>query len=145
MKLSCSGHSKRLRYVSLIKFDQHYRNFPLNHTPDLFFCIIQMLEILNLMLREVEERLSSLGVGLEVSEAVKDLICEQGYDPTYGARPLRRAVTLMIENPLSESLLSGDCKAGDVAVVELDDSGNPVITNQSNKKVHLSDSSTTIM
>lgn len=101
----------------------------------------QMLAILNLMLHEVKERLSSLGFGLEVSEAVRDLICEQGYDRTYGARPLRRAVTLMIENPLSESILSGDCKPGDVAVVDLDDSGNPVITNQSNKKVHLSDSS----
>lgn len=98
-----------------------------------------MLEILNIMLREVKERLSSLGVELEVSEAVKDLICQQGYDRAYGARPLRRAVTLIIENPVSESLLSGDCKPGDVAVVQLDDSGNPVVINQSNRKIHLSD------
>ncbi|GFP84722.1 chaperone protein clpd chloroplastic [Phtheirospermum japonicum] len=87
----------------------------------------QMLEILDIMLHEVKGRLTSLGIGLEVSEATMDLICQQGYDRSYGARPLRRAVTQIIEDLVSESLLSGDYKPGDIAVIHLDDSGNPVI------------------
>lgn len=65
----------------------------------------QMLEILNMMLEEVKKRLVSFGINLEVSVPVLELICEQGFDRSYGARPLRRALTLIIENPLSESLL----------------------------------------
>ncbi|KAK4436728.1 Chaperone protein ClpD, chloroplastic [Sesamum alatum] len=99
----------------------------------------QMLEILDIMLHEVKGRLATLGIGLEVSEAVMDLICEQGYDRSYGARPLRRAVTLLIEDLVSESLLSGDYKPGDIAVIHLDDSGNPVVTNRSNQRIQLSD------
>ncbi|KAL0415484.1 UNVERIFIED_CONTAM: Chaperone protein ClpD, chloroplastic [Sesamum latifolium] len=98
-----------------------------------------MLEILDIMLHEVKGRLATLGIGLEVSEAVMDLICEQGYDRSYGARPLRRAVTLLIEDLVSESLLSGDYKPGDIALIQLDDSGNPVVTNRSNQRIQLSD------
>ena len=82
------------------------------------------------MLKEVKQRLLSLGVRLEVSDAIMDLICQQGFDRSYGARPLRRAVTLIIEDPLSEALLSGEYKPGDTAIVDLDHSGNPVVTNQ---------------
>lgn len=104
----------------------------------------QMLEILNLMLHEVKERLTSLGISLEVSEAVMDLICQQGFDRSYGARPLRRTVTHIIEDPLSESVLSGDYKPGDVAIIYLDDSGNPVVTNKSRRSIHLSDTSSVL-
>lgn len=82
------------------------------------------------MIHEVKERLTSMGIGLEISEPVMDLICQQGYDRNYVARPLRRAVTLIIEDLLSESLLSGDFKSGDIAVIQLDESGNPVARNQ---------------
>ncbi|KAK8488931.1 hypothetical protein V6N11_019466 [Hibiscus sabdariffa] len=49
----------------------------------------------------VKAGLMSLGIGLEVSDSIKDLVCEQGYDKTFDARPLRRAVTALIEDPLS--------------------------------------------
>lgn len=90
-----------------------------------------MLEIVNIMLQEVKQRLMSLGIGLDVSESVKDLICQEGYDRFYGARPLRRAITLIIEDPLSESLLSGVYQPGDTAVIDLDASGNPSVSNGS--------------
>ncbi|RVW81982.1 Chaperone protein ClpD, chloroplastic [Vitis vinifera] len=98
-----------------------------------------MLEILNTMLQEVKERLSSLGIGMEVSVSVIDLLCQQGYDKNYGARPLRRAVTLIIEDPLSEALLTEEYQPGDIAVVDLDASGNPFVRKQSNRRIHLSD------
>nr|GMD38790.1 chaperone protein ClpD, chloroplastic isoform X2 [Ipomoea batatas] len=101
----------------------------------------QMLEILSIMLKELKARLVSMGIELEVSEAITELICQQGFDRNYGARPLRRAITHIIEDRLSESLLSGDFMPGDVAVIQLDDSGNPVVTNRSNRTIRLSDTS----
>ncbi|OMO94797.1 Chaperonin ClpA/B, partial [Corchorus capsularis] len=99
----------------------------------------QMLEIVNLMLQEVKARLMSLGIGLEVSEAIKDLICEQGYDKTFGARPLRRAITSIVEDPLSEALLAGDYRPGETAVIDLDATGNPIVTSRSDRNISLSD------
>lgn len=81
----------------------------------------------------------SMGIGLEVSESIMDLVCRQGYDQIYGARPLRRAVTQLIENLLSEALLSGGYKPGDTAVVDVDSSGNPCVMNRSHRSIHLSD------
>ncbi|XP_071709836.1 chaperone protein ClpD, chloroplastic [Rutidosis leptorrhynchoides] len=104
----------------------------------------QMLEILNMMIEEVKKRLVSFGINLEVSTPVMELICEQGFDRSYGARPLRRALTLIIEDPLSESLLSGEFERGDTAVIELDGSGNPIVANKSRRNVYLSDTSSTL-
>ncbi|XP_022736942.1 chaperone protein ClpD, chloroplastic-like [Durio zibethinus] len=99
----------------------------------------QMLEIVNLMLQEVKARLMSLGIGLEVSESIKELICQQGYDQTYGARPLRRAVTSIVEDPLSEALLAGDYRPGETVVIDLDASGSPIVTSRSDRNISLSD------
>ncbi|KAL4584651.1 hypothetical protein LXL04_009257 [Taraxacum kok-saghyz] len=101
----------------------------------------QMMEILNMMLEEVKKRLVSFGINLEVSVPVMELICEQGFDRSYGARPLRRALTMIIEDPLSESLLSGEFEHGDTAVIEVDGTGNPVVSNKSRRSVYLSDTS----
>ncbi|PPR81653.1 hypothetical protein GOBAR_AA39059 [Gossypium barbadense] len=100
---------------------------------------LQMLEIVNLMLQEVNARLVSLGIGLEVSESIKDLICQQGYDQTYGARPLRRAVTAIVEDPLSEALLAGNYSPGETAIIDLDALGNPIVTSRSDRNISLSD------
>ncbi|KAK9066336.1 hypothetical protein SSX86_013657 [Deinandra increscens subsp. villosa] len=102
---------------------------------------LQMLEILSMMLEEVKKRLVSFGISLEVTQPVMELICEQGFDRSYGARPLRRALTLIVEDPLSESLLGGQFDHGDTAVIELDGSGNPVVVNKSRRNVYLSDTS----
>lgn len=104
----------------------------------------QMLTILNIMLQEVKSRLLSLGVGLEVSNAVMDLVCQEGYDRSYGARPLRRAVTRLIEDVVSEALLTGDYKPGETLVVDVDASGNPYVCHQSDQTIHLSDAASTV-
>lgn len=91
------------------------------------------------MLIEVKKRALSLGIELEVSESVKDLVCQEGYDPTYGARPLRRAITSLIEDPLSEAVIAGVCKQGETALIDLDANGNPIVTNRFNQIVNLSD------
>ncbi|KAJ6844006.1 uncharacterized protein M6B38_294540 [Iris pallida] len=105
----------------------------------------QMLEILNIMLKEVKSRLLSLGIGLEVSNKVMDLVCQQGYDRTFGARPLRRAVTNLIEDVISEAILTGEYKPGDTVVVDLDASGSPFVSHLSDDQtIHLSDATSTM-
>lgn len=104
----------------------------------------QMLEILNIMLREVKGRLLSLGIGLEVSDAIMDLVCQQGYDKSYGARPLRRAVTRLIEDVISEAILAGDYKPGETLAIDVDASGNPFVSQLPDQTIHLSDATSTL-
>jgi len=81
----------------------------------------EILEIADLYLKRVNAQAESLGLKLELSEPVKDLLVSEGYDPNLGARPLRRAVQRFIEDPLSEELLLGRFGEGDTIIAELDD------------------------
>ncbi|RYQ94205.1 hypothetical protein Ahy_B08g089088 isoform C [Arachis hypogaea] len=101
----------------------------------------QLLEILNLLVQDIKKRVMLLGIDLKVSEAVKDLVCQEGYNPTYGARPLKRAITSIIEDPLSEAFLVGQFKQGDTVLIDLDANGNPFVTNQLDKIINISDAS----
>jgi ATP-dependent Clp protease ATP-binding subunit ClpC len=81
----------------------------------------EILEIAELYLKRVNEQAKSMDIVIELSDEVKDLLVDTGYDPNLGARPLRRAVQKLIEDPLSEEMLMGSFHAGDVIVAELDD------------------------
>ncbi|MED6124099.1 hypothetical protein PIB30_055903 [Stylosanthes scabra] len=101
----------------------------------------QLLEILDVLLQDIKKRVMLLGIDLKVSEAVKDLVCQEGYNPTYGARPLKRAISSIIEDPLSEAFLLGQFKQGDTVLIDLDANGNPFVTNQLDKIINISDAS----
>jgi ATP-dependent Clp protease ATP-binding subunit ClpC len=73
-----------------------------------------MVEIVDLQMKEVGARLAEQGVLLSLTEEARNWLAEQGYDPQFGARPLRRALQRFIENPLSIQLLSGDLQKGKV-------------------------------
>ncbi|HEY3266014.1 MAG TPA: ATP-dependent Clp protease ATP-binding subunit [Armatimonadota bacterium] len=77
--------------------------------------------IVELHVSRVTKQLASHGMTLSITEAVRDLIATEGYDPHYGARPIRRAVQRLIEDPLSEEVLLGRFGEGDTIVAELDD------------------------
>ena len=81
----------------------------------------ELKQIIDLMLREVRDRLAEQGIKLEVTEAAKEYLLKEGYDPAYGARPLRRAIQRLIENALSEELLRGKYQAGDLVRVDARD------------------------
>ncbi|HVL38679.1 MAG TPA: AAA family ATPase, partial [Fimbriimonadaceae bacterium] len=81
----------------------------------------EILQIADLFLKRVNEQAASMQVTIELSEKVKDLLVETGYDPNLGARPLRRAVQKYIEDPLSEELLLGRFSAGDHILADLDE------------------------
>jgi ATP-dependent Clp protease ATP-binding subunit ClpC len=74
--------------------------------------------IVDLMLSRVEKQVKEKLLKLEVTEAAKDLLGEKGFDPVFGARPLRRVLQTMIEDPLSEALLKGQYQPGDTVVVD---------------------------
>jgi ATP-dependent Clp protease ATP-binding subunit ClpC len=76
-------------------------------------------EIADIMLTELRSQLQEMDMELEVTSAAKDFIAEKGFDPDFGARPLRRAIQRYIENPLSEEMLKGRFKEGTKVTVDL--------------------------
>jgi ATP-dependent Clp protease ATP-binding subunit ClpC len=78
-------------------------------------------EIVDLMLKAVAQQLAEKEIKLEVTDAAKDFLGEKGYDEVFGARPLRRVIQSMLEDKLSEDLLRGKFKAGDTAIVDLEE------------------------
>jgi len=79
-----------------------------------------LTQIVDLQIRRVAELLAGKGLYLEVAQSAKDVLMAEGYDPAYGARPMRRAVQRLITDPLSLRLLNGDFSPGDTVVVEGD-------------------------
>ena len=86
--------------------------------------------IADIMLKEVFARMGDKGITLTVSEAFKERLVEEGYNPAYGARPLRRAVMRLLEDSLAEEVLSGRIKDGDHAEVDVDDNKKVVVRHQ---------------
>ena len=80
----------------------------------------QIRQIVDLMLEKVAQQLAEKEVKLEVTEAAKDFLGEKGYDEVFGARPLRRTIQDKVEDKLSDSLLRGEFRPGDTAVVDLE-------------------------
>ena len=93
----------------------------------------EVKQIADILLREVGGRLAEQGITLEVTELFKDRLLEAGYNPEMGARPLRRAITRLLEDCLAEEILSGRVKSGDTIVVDVDAAGQ---TQASLKELH---------
>jgi ATP-dependent Clp protease ATP-binding subunit ClpB len=81
----------------------------------------QLAEIVELQLHRLEERLADRGIRIELTDAAKDFLAEAGWDPTYGARPLKRAIQRLVENPLAMRLLDGELADGETVRVDLAD------------------------
>jgi ATP-dependent Clp protease ATP-binding subunit ClpC len=87
----------------------------------------EVKEIAEIMLKEVFSRMEEKGIHLSVTEAFKERLVEEGYNPSYGARPLRRAVMRLLEDSLAEEFLSGRIGEGDSAIVDVNDAKQVVI------------------
>jgi len=81
----------------------------------------ELAQIAELLLSHVQREVEGQGMKLEVTEAARDFIAAEGYDPRFGARPLRRAIQRLVENPLSRELLRGTFREGDTIVVTVKD------------------------
>jgi len=78
-------------------------------------------EVVTLMLDRVSKQIAQKGMDFEVTDAAKKFLAREGFDPQYGARPLRRAVQRLVEDPLSEEILLGKFNANDTVVVDMDE------------------------
>jgi ATP-dependent Clp protease ATP-binding subunit ClpB len=81
----------------------------------------QLAEIVELQLARLRGRLADRGIALELTDAAKEALADAGWDPTYGARPLKRAIQRLVENPLALRLLEGDFADGDAVRVDAKD------------------------
>jgi ATP-dependent Clp protease ATP-binding subunit ClpB len=89
----------------------------------------QLSHIVELQLTRLRARLAERGLDLELTGAAKETIAEAGWDPSYGARPLKRSIQRLLENPLALRLLEGDFGEGDTVVVDAQN-GDLVFTRQ---------------
>jgi len=107
---------------------QHFRPEFLNRIDDtiVFHQLTEseIIEIVDLMIASLEKRLQDKDMAIELTPGAKVLLAERGYDPTLGARPLRRTIQREIEDPLSEKMLFGDLNPGSIVVVDVEGEGD---------------------
>ncbi|MEY2989453.1 MAG: hypothetical protein RLZZ163_369 [Actinomycetota bacterium] len=107
---------------------QHFRPEFLNRIDDVIvfhqLTEAEIIEIVDLMIASLEKRLQDKDMAIELTPAAKSLLAERGYDPTLGARPLRRTIQREIEDPLSERMLFGDLVPGSIVVVDVEGEGD---------------------
>ncbi|TVU32340.1 hypothetical protein EJB05_24065 [Eragrostis curvula] len=90
---------------------------------------LEVKEIADIMLKEVFDRLKAKEIDLQVTERFRDRVVDEGYNPSYGARPLRRAIMRLLEDSLAEKILAGEVKEGDSAIVDVDSEGKVIVLN----------------
>jgi len=118
-----SGEAMRNRLMQALR--SHFRPELLNRIDEIL--IFEPLtrealrEIVKLELRKVERRLAEKEIALQAEDPVLDLLAREGYDPVFGARPLRRLIERRIQNPLAAGLLSGEFHAGDTVHITVED------------------------
>ena len=118
---------QRVKSVVESALKQTFRPEFLNRVDDII--IFQPLteehlkKVVDLLVLEVEKRLADSNIELELTDEAKAWLLKEGYEPAYGARPLRRAIQRYVENPLSSRILGGEVKGGDCVVVGVDGDG----------------------
>ena len=90
-------------------------------------------QVVELLTNDVRKRLAERGVGLELTEAAKEALVKEGFDPVFGARPLRRTVQRRVENPLSKRILAGEFGEGDTVLVDVE--GEEYVFSRAEAKV----------
>ena len=103
----------------------HFRPEFLNRIDDVIvfhqLTQVQIIQIVDLMIASLDERLRAKDMGIELTKAAKDLLAKKGYDPLLGARPLRRTIQRDIEDPISERILFGELSDGEIILVDAKD------------------------
>ncbi|MEP6761359.1 MAG: NDP-hexose 4-ketoreductase, partial [Sporichthyaceae bacterium] len=107
---------------------QHFRPEFLNRIDDIVvfhqLSPEEIVTIVDLMLAKLDDRLHDKDMGLELTVAAKELLAKKGYDPVLGARPLRRTIQREIEDVLSEKILFGDIRPGQIVLVDASGEGD---------------------
>ncbi|CAN0915904.1 Chaperone protein ClpC, chloroplastic [Linum grandiflorum] len=90
---------------------------------------LEVKEIADIMLAEVFDRLKKKEIELQVTERFRERVVNEGYNPSYGARPLRRAIMRLLEDSMAEKMLGGEIKEGDSVIVDIDSDGKVIVLN----------------
>jgi ATP-dependent Clp protease ATP-binding subunit ClpC len=101
--------------------------------------IEEVLQIVDLQMKEVQEQLSEHDLSVTLTEDARHWLAKEGYDPAFGARPLRRAIQKYVESPLSVSVLSGEFNRGDTVIVEVDPSKNRLVFRTQEQNISVPD------
>jgi ATP-dependent Clp protease ATP-binding subunit ClpC len=122
-----TGSYERMTNKVQDELKQHFRPEFLNRVDDIIvfhqLTPEEIFQIVDLMIAKVEERLRDRDMGIELTPTAKKLLSERGYDPVLGARPLRRTIQREIEDHLSEKILFGEVKAGQIIMVDTEGTG----------------------
>lgn len=97
----------------------------------------EVKQIADIMLRDVATRLTEKGITLQVTDRFKERVVQEGYSPSYGARPLRRAIMRLLEDPLAEAMLSGEITYGVTAIADIDDDNHVTIQGSEKRELLL--------
>jgi ATP-dependent Clp protease ATP-binding subunit ClpC len=118
------GNYERMKGKVADELKSHFRPEFLNRIDDVIvfhqLTKEQIIQIVDLMVASLDDRLKAKDMGIELTQAAKDLLAARGYDPLLGARPLRRVIQREIEDALSERILFGELKAGEIIVVDVE-------------------------
>ncbi len=113
------------REALLEKIKSTFRPEFLNRVDEIVFfkdlSFEEIKQIVDLMINRINEQLAEHSLRLEITEKTRELLARQGFDPAFGARPLRRTVQRLIEDPLAEQILRGDFREGDVIIADVDE------------------------
>ncbi|KAI7736478.1 hypothetical protein M8C21_012083 [Ambrosia artemisiifolia] len=125
----------RIKSLVTEELKQYFRPEFLNRLDDMIvfrqLTKLEVKEIADIMLKEVFERLKGKEIELQVTERFRDRVVEEGYNPSYGARPLRRAIMRLLEDSMAEKMLAREIKEGDLVIVDVDSDGNVTVLNAS--------------
>ncbi len=118
------GNYERMKGKVADELKSHFRPEFLNRIDDVIvfhqLTKDQIIQIVDLMVAGLDDRLKAKDMGIELTQAAKNLLAARGYDPLLGARPLRRVIQREIEDALSERILFGELKAGEIIVVDVE-------------------------
>jgi ATP-dependent Clp protease ATP-binding subunit ClpC len=119
------GSYERMKAKVGDELKTHFRPEFLNRIDDIVvfhqLTEAEIVQIVDLMIAQLDERLRAKDMGIELTVSAKALLAKRGYDPVLGARPLRRTIQRELEDVLSEKMLFGDLKAGEIILVDVSD------------------------
>jgi len=119
------GSYERMKAKVGDELKTHFRPEFLNRIDDIVvfhqLTEAEIVQIVDLMIAQLDERLRAKDMGIELTSGAKALLAKRGYDPVLGARPLRRTIQRELEDVLSEKMLFGDLKAGEIILVDVSD------------------------
>ncbi|KAG4983784.1 hypothetical protein JHK87_028533 [Glycine soja] len=128
----------RIKSLVAEELKQYFRPEFLNRLDDMIvfrqLTKLEVKEIADIMLKEVFQRLKAREIDLSVTERFRERVVDEGYNPSYGARPLRRAIMQLLEDSMAEKMLAREIKEGDSVIVDSDSDGNVIVLRDSVEK-----------